>query len=90
MRLVKQTGRRTIVIVIDLQQGTITVDERSCTPRRLLDLLSLVKDLGKDFANTILSKALSLGRQAAAALIDDDDLGIIGKALHRPEQATIH
>lgn len=83
--VVKQMGAE-YVIVIDLQQGTITVDDEELRLESLFDLLSLVKDLGKDFANTILSKALSLGRQAAAALIDADDLGIIGWALHRPDK----
>jgi len=82
--VVKRMGAEK-VIVIDLQQGAITADDQQRRIESITELLTLIKDWGLDFANTAISTALTLGQEAAATLIQEDDLGIIGWALHRPD-----
>lgn len=74
-----------IAIVIDLQQAKITNDDVEQRLNGVFDLLEFAKDLGMDFVNTLIRSGLTMGRKAAAALIDEDQWGIIGWALHRPD-----
>ncbi len=73
------------VIAIDLQQSKVEANDDDLRINSAFELLDFVKDLGLDFVNTVLHSGLSMGRKAAAALISEDQLGIIGWALHRPD-----
>lgn len=74
-----------IAIVIDLQQAKITADDVEQRLNSVFDLLEFAKDLGHDFVLTLLRSGVTMGRKAAAALIDEDQWGIIGWSLHRPD-----
>ena len=71
--------------LIDLQQAKITNDDVEQRLNGVFDLLEFAKDLGMDFVNTLIRSGLTMGRKAAAALISEDQWGIIGWALHRPD-----
>ena len=74
-----------IVIVVDLTQGKITDDDEELRLDSFFDLLNLIKDLGLDFVNSFIHSTLNLGRRAAASLIKEDQWGIVGWTLHRPD-----
>jgi len=82
--VVKEMGAE-IVIVIDLQQSKITLDDEDLRIDSLFDLLGFLKDLGLNFADTIINSALTLGKKIAAAAIREDQWGLVGWALHRPD-----
>ncbi len=73
------------VIVIDLQQGEVTIDDEQQRIESLSQLLKFISDWGINFAESTINTVLTLGANAAGALIKEDDFGIIGWALHRPD-----
>ena len=74
-----------IVIVIDLQQSKITADDEDLRIESLFSLLNFLKDLGFNTVGTIINSALTLGKKIAASAISEDQWGIVGWALHRPD-----